>query len=152
MQAPTKPNRLRLLAYLFLAYTLLIAYASLSPFTGWRIPAGNALHFLTVWPRYITRHDVLINILAYIPFGLLAALTLHRWRKHDTTAMPIVIAAATGAGLALSLSMETLQVFIPGRVAALPDVLANTAGGLAGAVLARPCLLALHRKIKEPLP
>ena len=150
MQTITKPSRSRLLSYLFLAYTLLIVYASLRPCIGWRVPPSDVFHFLTVWPRYITRHDVLVNIIAYIPLGFLAVVTLHRWRNGDTAAMLIVI--ATAAGATLSLSMETLQVFIPGRVAALPDVLANTAGSLAGAVLARPCLLALHRKIKEPLP
>ena len=144
MQAVTQPTRLRLLPYLFLAYTLLIAYASLSPFTGWRVPASDVLHFLTVWPRYITRHDVFINILAYIPFGLLAALTLYRWRKHDMAIVPIVIATAMGA--ALSLSMETMQVFIPGRVAELTDLLTNTAGSLVGAILARPCWLWCYRK------
>jgi len=144
MQATTKPNRLRFLLYLLLAYTLLIVYASLSPFTGWRVPAGNVLHFLTVWPRYITRYDVFINILAYFPLGFLAALSLYHWRNNDTTVMPVVIAAAAGA--ALSLSMETLQVFIPGRVAALPDLLTNTAGSLAGAILARPCWLLCYRK------
>lgn len=152
MQATTKPNRLRLLLYLFLAYTLLIIYASLTPFVGWRVPASNVFHFLTVWPRYITRHDVLINILAYFPLGFLAAVCLHHWRNHETNPTAMLIVIATTAGAALSLGMETLQVFIPGRVAAVPDLLANTAGSLAGAILARPCLLAFHRKIKEPRP
>jgi len=146
MQAPTKPNRLRLLAYLFLAYTLLIVYASLTPFVGWRVPAGNVFHFLTVWPRYITRHDVLINTLAYIPLGFMAVISLYHWRNNETNPTVMLIVIATVAGAALSLSMETLQVFIPGRVAAVPDLLANTAGSLAGAILARPCLRAFYRK------
>ena len=144
MQQAIKAERPRLHLYIFLAYTLLIAYASLSPFTGWRAPAGDAWHFLTVWPRYITRHDVFINILAYIPFGLLAALTLYRWRDHATTVTPIVIVTVTGA--TLSLCMETLQVFIPGRVAELTDLLTNTAGSLVGAILARPCWRLFYRK------
>ena len=144
MQATIKPNRSRLPPYLFLAYTLLIAYASLSPFTGWRVPAGNVLHFLTVWPRYITRYDIFINILAYFPLGFLAAVCLHHWRNHETTIMLVVIATATGA--TLSLCMETLQVFIPGRVAELTDLLTNTAGSLVGAILARPCWRLFYRK------
>ena len=144
MKSAISPDRSTLLPGTLLIYTQLIAYASLLPFTGWRVPAGDVLHFLTVWPRYITRHDVFINILAYIPFGLLAALTLYRWRKHDTTIVPIVIATATGA--ALSLGMETMQVFIPGRVAELTDLLTNTAGSLVGAILARPCWLWCYRK------
>lgn len=144
MKSAISPDRSTLLPGALLIYTLLIAYASLSPFIGWRVPEGNVLHFLTVWPRYITRHDVLINILAYFPLGFLAALSLHRWRNNDTTAM--LLAIATAAGAALSLGMETLQVFIPGRIAALPDLLTNTAGSLAGAILARPCLSAFCRK------
>lgn len=146
MQATTKPNRSRLLPYLFLAYTLLIAYASLSPFTGWHVPAGNVFHFLTVWPRYITRHDVFINIIAYIPLGFLAAISLYRWRNNETNATTMLIVIATAAGAALSLSMETWQVFIPGRVAELTDLLTNTAGSLVGAILARPCWLLCYQK------
>lgn len=126
----TRPDRYELNTYIFPVYMLLIIYASLSPFTGWRIPEGNMFHFLTIWPRYITRFDVLINILAYLPLGFLAALSLRRLRGGT------LILAATGAGAAVSLGMETLQVFVPGRIASIPDLLTNAAGSLAGAVLA----------------
>ena len=126
----TQPDRHGLNAYIFPVYVLLIAYASLSPFTGWRVPEGAVFHFLTVWPRYITRFDVLINILAYLPLGFLVALSLRRLRGG------MLILAATGVGAAVSLGMETLQVFVPGRIASIPDLLTNTAGSLAGAVSA----------------
>ncbi|MCX7184657.1 MAG: VanZ family protein, partial [Nitrosospira sp.] len=75
-----KPDRYGLNTYIFPVYVLFIAYVSLSPFTGWRAPESAVFHFLTVWPRYITRFDVLINILAYLPLGFLAALSLRRLR------------------------------------------------------------------------
>jgi VanZ family protein len=125
-----KPDRYGLNTYIFPVYVLFIAYVSLSPFTGWRAPEGAVFHFLTVWPRYITRFDVLINILAYLPLGFLAALSLRRLRGGA------LILAATAAGAAVSLGMETLQVFVPGRIASIPDLLTNTAGSLAGATLA----------------
>ena len=126
----TKLDRHGLNTYILPVYMLLITYASLSPFTGWRVPEDNVFHFLTVWPRYITRFDVLINILAYLPLGFLTALSLRCLRGGT------LILAATGAGAAVSLGMETLQVFVPGRIASIPDLLTNTAGSLAGAVLA----------------
>ena len=126
----TQPDRYGLNTYIFPVYVLLIAYASLSPFTGWRVPESDVFHFLTVWPRYITRFDVLINILAYLPLGFLAALSLRRLRGGT------LILVATGVGAAVSLGMETLQVFVPGRIASIPDLLTNTAGSLAGAALA----------------
>lgn len=126
-----KPDRPGLNLYIFLAYTLLIAYASLSPFTGWRVPEDEIFHFLGVWPRYITRFDILINIFAYLPLGFLAALSMPRLRGGTA------VVAATSIGAALSLSMETLQVFVPGRIASVLDLLTNTAGSLAGVALAQ---------------
>lgn len=126
----TQSDRHGLNTYIFPVYVLLIAYASLSPFTGWRVPESGVFHFLTVWPRYITRFDVLINILAYLPLGFLAALFLRRLRGG------MLILVTTGVGATVSLGMETLQVFVPGRIASVPDLLTNTAGSLAGAALA----------------
>ena len=64
---------------LALAYLLVIVYASLQPFRGWRFPPSDILRFLTApWPRYITLDDVLINLIAYVPLGFLLASHL-RW-------------------------------------------------------------------------
>lgn len=125
-----KPDRYGLNTYIFPVYVLFIAYVSLSPFTGWRVPENDVFHFLTVWPRYITRFDVLINILAYLPLGFLAAFSLRHLRGG------MLVLTATAVGAAVSLGMETLQVFVPGRIASIPDLLTNTAGSLAGAASA----------------
>jgi VanZ family protein len=126
--------------HLLLAYVLLIIYASLYPLSGWREPAGGALAFLfDPRPRYITAFDLGANVLGYLPFGLLCALTLY-------PRSPVGGAALVGlvAGGALSLGLETAQSYLPARVASNLDLLANTAGaavgGIAGARLA-PWLL-----------
>ena len=50
------PRPMRLASSLAVAYLLVIAYASLQPFTGWWIPPEEIRQFLTArWPRYITR-------------------------------------------------------------------------------------------------
>ena len=62
----------RLVAYLSLAYLLLVVYASLYPFADWRVPNDEAARFLfTGWPSYIVASDVVLNVLAYVPLGLL---------------------------------------------------------------------------------
>lgn len=138
------PHRSGLPAYLALAYLLLIAYASLSPFAGWREPSQGALHFLTApWPRYYTRFDVIINILAYLPLGFFLGLfLLARWRAAATVGL------TAAAGLVLSLVMELAQAYLPGRISSNVDLLSNSAGVVAGALVAartgRRPLIAVH--------
>ncbi|MFN7085614.1 MAG: VanZ family protein [Burkholderiales bacterium] len=126
------PRGFSLAWILALAYLLIIVYASLRPFSGWRQPPPEVLHFLTLpWPRYITLEDILINLAAYMPLGFLLALGLK-------TRMNALAAAAASTVLAalLSLAMEAVQMFLPARVASNVDLLTNTAGALFGAMAA----------------
>ena len=108
----------------------LIAYASLYPFLPLRLPHGEAFAAFFMRPRYTLEFDVVLNVLAYIPLGLLARLHL---AARGTRWPPF--ACAVGLGAALSLAMELSQLFIPNRVASLQDVAANTAGTMIGALL-----------------
>lgn len=117
---------------LALAYLLIILYASVQPFRGWRLPAHDVYSFLSApWPRYITLIDVSINVCAYIPLGFMLTLGLR-------LALPVVAAVAAGVVLAfgVSVAMESIQMFLPARIASNVDVLANSAGGLIGALAA----------------
>ncbi len=126
------PRGARLAWILALAYLLIIVYASLQPFRGWRFPPDEILGFLTApWPRYITLDDILINLVAYVPFGFLLALGL-AMRLGNLAA---VIWAALLAAL-LSLAMEGGQMFLPARIASNVDLLTNSAGALLGAMVA----------------
>ena len=110
-------------------WALLLAYASLYPFVPLRLPSMEALGAFFARPRYVTGFDVAVNILAYIPLGTLACLY---FRQAGDGVKPILKAAAAGA--AFSFAMESLQFFIPNRVAAVYDVLANAGGALWGAL------------------
>ena len=117
---------------LALAYLLIIVYASLQPFRGWRFPPDDILRFLTAsWPRYITLDDVLINFIAYVPLGFLLALGL----KTRLGALAAVMLATLLAAM-LSLMMESVQMFLPARIASNVDLLTNSAGALFGAMAA----------------
>ena len=122
------------LARLLLAvYALLVAYASLYPFSGWRDHGLSPLEFLTApWPRYVVTFDVAADLLGYAVLGLLVAFALSPRLKTAQVAV-----AASLAGAALSIALEATQTYLPSRVPSNVDVLCNIAGAMAGAVLGR---------------
>ena len=119
----------RLPQYLALLYGLMIIYASLEPFSGWMMPLPGTPYFLLApgKARFI-RFDVLINVVAYAPFGFFLALTGDR---RSTAAR---FATAMGIGALLSLVMESAQMFLPTREADIPDFVSNTCGAALGAL------------------
>lgn len=124
-------------------WALLIVYASLYPFVPLRLPAAEAVTGFFTRPKYVTEFDVALNVLAYAPFGALVCLA---FRQSGTTWR--AIAKAAGLGAALSFAMESLQLFVPGRIASFYDVIANAAGALWGALIfAEP----LHSLVTRPL-
>ena len=129
-----------------LLYLLLIGYGSLYPFSGWRASDYGSLTFLTApWPRFITRTDLITNVLAYLPLGYLlsAWLRLHigRWQT---------VVAAVGFSALFSLCMELAQTLLPGRIASTQDIATNVAGALLGVLLYR--LLQNHKWPGHALP
>jgi VanZ family protein len=128
---------------LALTYALLVAYASLYPFSDWRFQGISPWAFLTAaLPRYWTFFDVATNLTGYGPLGFLLALGVLRSRRSDndpgrgTTRGWRAIGRATALSLLLSLTLESLQNFLPVRVPSNVDLLLNTLGGGVGAVLA----------------
>ena len=116
-----------------LLYLLLIAYGSLYPFAGWRAPLKGIWTFLFApWPRYVTRTDLITNVLAYIPLGYLLTV----WLRTHASRWQTVLYATLGGAL-YSLTMESLQAFLPGRIASNLDILTNVAGAFIGVALYR---------------
>jgi VanZ family protein len=113
-----------------LLYVLLVIYCSLLPWSGWHFVAENPLAFLTVIALDANRKDLVVNVLVYAPLGLLLFLSSFARNRPVRTVL-----LATLAGCALSISMETLQQYVPSRDTSTMDVITNTAGTLAGAVL-----------------
>ena len=114
-----------------LAYLLLIIYASWYPFSGWRSSGLPPLTFLhLVKPRYWTGFDVTVNIVGYIPFGVLLVLSLYPRVKGVWAVL-----VASIAGILVSGTMEAVQNYLPSRVPSNLDFLTNSAGCVAGAIL-----------------
>jgi len=136
---------------LLLIVIALIVYGSLYP---WQFDFSRAVDplFLLLhnWPpidRFLLR-DIAINVLLYLPLGVLAVLTMRPRPRHRV----FVVAAAVALGFALSASMEMLQAYDDHRTTSPTDLLTNTLGALAGALLAlayQPAAAALLRSRAE---
>ena len=119
-----------LAAWFAAAIGVLIVYACLHPFTGWRDTGLPVFDFLyQPWPRYYGRVDLIVNVLGIMPFSFaLVAAMPSRLPKGWAVMVAILVT------FALSLSVETLQNFLPSRVPSNVDVGCNTLGGILGAL------------------
>ncbi len=114
---------------LAIATMCLIVYASLYPFTEWRNQGISPLTFLTAsLPRYWTGFDVGVNLVGYAPVGFLLALSALRSARTRWAVSVAVLSAGV-----LSLTMETLQSYLPSRVPSNVDFVLNTLGAWLGA-------------------
>ncbi len=131
-EIPVTSPHPRLRTYLAAGYALFIVYASLSPFTGWQ-EQGLGFSAVLAAPLLQTYSlfDVVVNLLAYLPFGLLLGLIL---RARSGAGWSVLF--ATLGGMALSAAMEYTQMYLPMRTSSNLDLLTNTIGTLAGALLA----------------
>jgi VanZ family protein len=129
--SPEAGPRSRLPHILAAVYALAIVFASLQPFGDFLARPADAPFWLFSPGRVrAPRFDVLVNLLAYLPFGAFIALVPH--------ACPPAGAWRSGrvAGFAMSFVMESLQAWIPPRDANVVDLVSNTLGALAGAAIA----------------
>jgi VanZ family protein len=125
-------HTVRLAWILGLAYLLIVVYASVQPFHGWRMPPPEIARFLAApWPRYITSEDIFVNLAAYAPLGFL--LSIGCGARYGAGRG---VLAATFCAAGLSLALEAVQVFLPSRIASNVDLLTNSVGALMGAMAA----------------
>ncbi len=85
------------------------------------------------WPRYWTAFDIATNVIAYLPFGLLAGVAIARGVQTS------VLRAAPWALLLaalLSYALESMQSLLPSRVPSRLDLVLNVAGAAVGIAVA----------------
>jgi glycopeptide antibiotics resistance protein len=135
--------------FLWLISTLFIIYGTSIPFRF--VPDSDyALHNLSrasldmlasLEGRRPSFSDVLQNVLLFVPFGLFGCLSFDPRRRLG---IPRVLVACLG--LALSVFVESLQLFTTERLSSMTDVAANTAGATVG-VIAAPVAALVTRQI-----
>jgi len=121
------------LSVLTFAYLALVAYVTLGPQpldsqqSAWlkRIIAELAQHHQTRWLTY-SRVEFIANILMFIPIGVFFVLLLGRdwW-------IPAIV-----AGVAMTCTIEFVQLFLPTRVPDIRDLVSNSFGSFIGVVAA----------------
>ncbi len=117
---------------LALLFGALIVYASLYPFSDWRLPGVSLLAFFDApWPRWWTAFDLAANLIGYVPLGALVFGALVRTGAESRHAVPLALLVS----VALSFTMEFLQNFLPNRVPSNVDLALNASGALCGALI-----------------
>jgi VanZ family protein len=130
-EAPAAPRASPVARAALLAYLLLIVYASWFPFTGWRSSGLSPFTFLNLTPpQYYTRFDVMVNVVGYVPLGVLLVFAL-----YPAVRGILAVLLATVAGIVVSGAMEAVQNYLPSRVPSNLDLLTNSAGCFIGAIL-----------------
>lgn len=127
------------------AYLVLVGWLTLSPQSGieeqsivWlfidffqRFPGTGWMTFSTV--------EFLANIALFVPFGLFLVLLFGRRQWW----LAVLLSVVTTVGI------EFTQQYISGRVTDLRDIVANSLGGLIGALLALVLTYAKARRIRN---
>lgn len=111
-------------------YALLIVYGSWFPFSGWRDNGIAPFAYLfSPFAHYWTGFDVITNVLAYFPLGVLGVFAAYPRLRGAWSALLVSV-----SGALLSMVMEAVQTWLPSRVASNVDFLTNTGGCLLGAI------------------
>ncbi|MBS0468342.1 MAG: VanZ family protein [Proteobacteria bacterium] len=123
---------------ILLLVAVLISYGSLYPFNfsanGHWLRQGLLL--FTQPDLHMGRGDLVGNLLLFAPYGFVATLLCRGQRHGRVTGQWVLLLAL---GLLLALVLQLAQLWLPSRVPALGDVVANAGGmllGVAAALLA----------------
>ena len=81
--------------------------------------------FSKIWYGF----DIVVNIVLFIPIGLVLALFLQPRVSWDIRTLLVF---ALGIGVLLGLSIELLQTYVPQRIPSSSDVVMNAAGSVLG--------------------
>lgn len=108
-------------------------YGSVLPFRFRRQPLDGAWSaFLAILanpaPEYFSRTNFLANALLFVPVGFALMGARFADRTRGWSSIGITAVAVLALSLAASTLAEFLQIFAPGRVPALSDIVAQTAG------------------------
>ncbi len=109
-------------------------------FLGSSLPTAD----LPVAPKWIS---LLVHLLE---FAVLALLLLRGANGgFGRRARPAALAVAFLASVAYAVGDELHQLFVPGRIPDLTDVMADTAGAAAACILAAVALAFIHRRASD---
>ncbi len=120
---------------LLIVWVVFVAAGALAPFDFGSTTPVHAHSFKVFQSGTYERDpiDFLVNVLLFVPFG---AIVEGELRRRSVLPVRRIVAIALAA-LAISITIEWLQQFVPSRDSSLIDVIANTLGAVAGIFAAR---------------
>ena len=130
---PESPRFLSVSVRLVIVWLVCMSAGTLSPFDFGDSPGTRASGLLQYGTYQLHTDDFVLNLLLFIPFGLLVH---HEARRRGFKRLPITLAVAT-VTLLLSATVESAQTLLPTRDSSLIDVFANTMGAVMGAAADR---------------
>ena len=95
--------------FLAALYALSIVYASLQPFSPWIAPPPGTPFFLFLAAKPL-RNDIIVNVLAYVPFGFFIGLSPRQARPARRFALALLAGAALSALVAVPLGLPVLRL------------------------------------------
>ncbi len=120
------------------AFVTFAVWGSLFPFNFSPVPVGVAIQlFLMPWHAGATRWsitDLASNVILFVPIGLFLTAALES-RFARSTPRWIAGIVATTLAILLSVALELTQAFLPYRTASVVDVMAESAGAIAGVTI-----------------
>ncbi|MBD2295356.1 VanZ family protein [Anabaena sphaerica FACHB-251] len=120
-----KSYRLRLNLLFVLATTLVIVIATLYPFNFSLPHSFSVTDFFASFNHVSSFQDQVNNVLLFMPLGFYCANFLQKLKIRILLQIIIVLVLSAG----LSLTVETLQIFLPSRSPTPADIVNNTLGG-----------------------
>ncbi len=109
---------------------LAVFIATLLPFNFTPIASDLETSVRSFFLHPSSLNDLIGNVIFFLPFGFgLACLSRQRGFNHLETVLITVFLSS-----ALSLTVETLQLFLPSRSSSVIDICTNTTGGFLGTI------------------
>jgi len=115
---------------LFIASLLLVIIATTLPFD---FSSKDVIHKLfrffapdIKYPGFL--NDVIMNVLLFVPLGFSVANLAQTRRSRAKASFTVVMIACSS----LSIAVEVLQLFLPGRISSVADVMTNSFGASLG--------------------
>jgi VanZ family protein len=106
-----------------------ILFLTLFPFR-FAMPSGHTLILIAGMGKTGTSLDIFLNVLLMFPLGFGVAEYLSERGKSQR----LILLSSFFAGFLFSYTIETLQIYVPGRDSGWGDVITNTSGSVLGAI------------------
>jgi VanZ family protein len=133
---------------IWMIVTVLIVYGSLFPFNfqAYDLNWVTFNLFLQSWHDRTSWGDLLSNIALFVPFGVAGMLSTRNLRFAYLNVLLVL-----ASGLILAVGLQFVQLYLPGRIAALNDAIWNILGltlGMFFALVANKYILKLQIEVR----